>query len=57
MTSEGTENRGDDGGNKTDVTSPSELSLSETPEQYGQRVARELLEKSFSSDKADKDIE
>ena len=47
------EGRCDDSGSRIDVTVPSRISLSETPEQYGQRVARELLDKFFNSSKED----
>ena len=56
MSIEDTENRSDDGDRRADVTPSSDMSLLETPEQYGQRVAREVLEKSFKPNKAEKDL-
>ena len=55
MTSERLKNGDDDGGGTEDATEPSRVSLSETPEQYGQRVARELLNKSFDANRSDRD--
>ena len=57
MTSERDDHRDDDGGRTMDVTEPSRVPPSETPEQYGQRVARELLDKSFSSRRSGCDSE
>ena len=53
MTCDDIENRDDLGGDTDDVKSASKVSFSETPEQFGQQVARELLNKSFNTSKAD----
>ena len=55
MTGEEIENRDDLGGDTGDVKPASKVSFSETPEQFGQQVARELLNKSFNTSKADSD--